>query len=388
MIDLLAWMVGLPPLILSLVLTIELVAGQWPVRRRVDAAAAMPRSVVLIPAHDEAGVIAATIAALRAVAPPETRLLLVADNCRDDTANIARGLGVETIERIDPDHFGKGFALAFAREHLRQDPPEIVLLVDADCEVVGDGLRQLAAAAQATGRPVQSSYLLRPRPDLGARVAVSGFAFLVRNLIRQRGLAQIGAPALLTGSGIAFPWAAFDAAPLGTDDIVEDLVIGIALARAGHGAIFAPATTIWSDPARPRALWAQRTRWEQGFLRSGTALAPSLLSAGGWPLFWMGLHLLVPPLALLGTVDALALLMLGIIASMGGSAVPLALLAAAVLLLLFLLWLSWVRFGRAQITAGQLLVLPIYMIWKLPIYVAALLRPERRWKRTDRDGLV
>lgn len=385
MIDIVAGLIALLPLILSLILTIELIAAQAPVRAIPTGAA--PRSLILIPAHDEAAGIAATIAALRAGAP-DIPILLVADNCRDDTAAIARVLGVETIERRDPKRIGKGFALALARDHLVADPPEVVLLVDADCSVAEDGLARLAAAAQATGRPVQSAYLMRPRRDLGAKVALSGFAFLVRNLVRQRGLARLGAPALVTGSGIAFPWAAFAAAPLATDDLVEDLAIGVALARAGMAPSFLPAVQTWSDPARPRALRAQRTRWEQGFLRTGLPLVPGLLSAGRWPLFWMGLHLLVPPLALLGMIDAMALILLGVLVAAGATALPLGMLAAVTAALLLLLLLAWARFGRAQIGAGQLLALPLYMAWKLPIYIAALLRPERHWKRTDRDGPI
>lgn len=385
MIDLVAWLIALPPLILLLILAIELIAAQAPVRARPTGAA--PRSMILIPAHDEAAGIAATIAALRRGAP-DIPILLVADNCRDDTAAVARELGVETIERHDPERIGKGFALAFARDHLAAAPPEVVLLIDADCTLAGESLARLAAAAQMTGRPVQSAYLMRPRPDLGAKVALSGFAFLVRNLVRQRGLAQLGAPALLTGSGIAFPWTTFVAAPLATGDLVEDLAIGVALARAGMAPCFLPEVQIWSDPASPRALRAQRTRWEQGFLRTGLPLVPGLLGAGRWPLFWMGLHLLVPPLALLGTIEALALIALAALGATGASALPLHLLITAIAVLLLLLLLAWARFGRTQIRASQLLALPLYMAWKLPIYIAALVRPERRWKRTDRDGPV
>lgn len=384
MIDPIAWLICLPPLLVTLVLATELAAAHWPSRRLVDGA--VPRTTILIPAHDEATGIAATIGALHDDAPPGSRLLLVADNCSDDTAAIAREMGVETIERVDPDRVGKGFALAFARDHLAADPPEVVLLIDADCRVPGDGLARLASAAQARQRPVQSAYLLRPRPELGARVAVSGFAFLVRNLVRQRGLARLGAPALLTGSGIAFPWASFAKAPLATDDLVEDLAIGVALAQTGDPPIFMAGVETWSDPARPRALWAQRTRWEQGFLRTGLPLAPGLMFAGRWPLFWMGLHLLVPPLALLGAINAATLLALGGLAASGGPALPAQLLAAAVVVALLLIVLAWVRFGRAQIRPGQFVALPFYIAWKLPIYVATLLRPERRWKRTDRDG--
>lgn len=379
MIDLLAWLSLLPPAIPSLVLAIELAAGQW-ARRPLPERDARHVAIV-VPAHDEAAGIAATLAAIRATAPPGARLLVVADNCGDDTAARARAAGADVIERVDPDRIGKGFALAFAREHLAGAPPDVVIVIDADCSVPGDGIARLAAAALGSGRPVQSAYLLRPRPDLGAMVGLSGFAFLIRNLVRQRGLARLGAPALLTGSGMAFPWAAFRAAPLETGDLVEDLAIGIALTRAGHPPAFLPQVTTWSDPALRRAALAQRTRWEQGFLRTAMTQSWRLLCEGRW----LGLHLMVPPLALLAATDAAALAVLGLLARQGATPLPFLILAGLLAVMLLLLGLSWARFGRAQISAARLLLIPVYMLWKLPIYLAAALRPERRWIRTRRD---
>lgn len=379
MTELSAWIILLFPAAATLVLVVELAAAQLPVPRPPGADDPF-RLVILVPAHDEAAVIAATAASLRRAAPAEARLLVIADNCRDETAALARAAGAEVIERDDPARRGKGFALDFARGRLAGDPPQVVIVIDADCSVAGDGIVRLAAVALATGRPVQSTYLMRPRPERGAMVGLSGLAFLIRNLVRQRGLARLGAPALLTGSGMALPWEAFAAAPLASADLVEDLGIGIALARAGRPAVFLPDARTWSEPARPGAALAQRARWEQGFLRTAAAQAFPLIASARWPQLWLGLHLLVPPLALLAILDAVAL---GLLAPM--AALPFTILAVLVAAALLMLGLSWARFGREQISGGRLLLIPLYVIWKLPLYFAALARPERRWIRTERD---
>lgn len=383
MIDLIAWMLFLPPAVMTTILAVELFAAIWTPPILADRA---PRSIaIVVPAHDEAAGIGDALAAIGATAPEHRRLIVIADNCSDDTADRARAAGAEVIERTDADRRGKGFALAFAREHLAGDPPDVVVIIDADCTVAGDGIARLAVAAHGSGRPVQSAYLLRPRPDLGPMVGISGFAFLLRNLVRQRGLARLGAPALLTGSGTAFPWPAFAAAPLATDDLVEDLAIGIALARAGHPPAFLQDAVTWSEPARQRASLSQRTRWEQGFLRTAAARAPGLIASGRWPLAWLGCNLLVPPLALLVAIVGAALVLLGGLALAGAAPAPLVSLAALLGIAALLLGLSWARFGREQISAGRLLLAPLYVLWKLPIYIAAALRPERRWIRTRRD---
>ena len=67
----------------------------------------------------------------------------MADNCTDATADIARSVGVEVIERIEPDRRGKGFALDFAREHLERAPPQVVIVIDADCATDSESLARL-----------------------------------------------------------------------------------------------------------------------------------------------------------------------------------------------------------------------------------------------------
>ena len=71
---------------------------------------------VIVPAHNEAEVIERTVSSLRKIDWPADRfrVLVVADNCTDTTAVLARGAGAEVLERHDPTLRGKGYALAFA----------------------------------------------------------------------------------------------------------------------------------------------------------------------------------------------------------------------------------------------------------------------------------
>src|SRR5262245_47749036 len=99
-----------------LVLAVEALASLLPLRHRPPAAAERVPCVILMPAHDEEVGIAATIANVREQLVPGDRILVVADNCTDETATIARAAGVEVAERSDPDRRGKGFALDFGLE--------------------------------------------------------------------------------------------------------------------------------------------------------------------------------------------------------------------------------------------------------------------------------
>lgn len=100
------------------------------------------RSRLLWPA--EARVIADTPARISAPLRPQGRILVVADNCSDDTASIARGLGAEAVERHDALRRGTGYALAHGVAHLQAlGAPARVVIVDADCSL---GLARAGAA--------------------------------------------------------------------------------------------------------------------------------------------------------------------------------------------------------------------------------------------------
>lgn len=374
----------------NLVIAVELIAGLRP-RALALSDDPMPDTVVLVPAHDEAAGIGAMLARVLPLLPAGAELLVVADNCTDDTAACARAAGAVVTERHDASARGKGHALAHGRAVLagRPSPPAVVIVLDADCVPEPGALERLARAAATTGRPVQGSYLFEPRADGSPMVRISGFAFLVKNLVRQAGLARIGAPAVLTGSGMAFPWPLFVTAPLATDDIVEDLAIGIALARDGAAPRFDAGATIWTAPAAGGATIAQRTRWEHGFVVTARRVALPLVAEGlrrrRPGLAWLGLHVAVPPLALLLGIDGAALAMLAVLWWLGAAVAPLVLGLALVGVVGLGVVAAWARHGRAQVSAGALARAPLYLLWKLPIYLKLVRGAETRWVRTERS---
>ncbi|UAK23357.1 glycosyltransferase family 2 protein [Sphingomonas nostoxanthinifaciens] len=386
----LAWVIALVQLASALPFLIETGMGLLPGRRRSTSPASLA-TAILVPAHDEAAHIAAILAGIQAAIPSGTRLLVVADNCTDATAAVARTTGAEVIERNDPARRGKGYALAFGRDHLAEDPPQAVVVIDADCVPEPDAVAAIAAEAVARTRPIQSRYLLRPVPGALAMVQVSNFAFVVKNLVRQRGLARLGLPAPLTGTGMAFPWSLFRDAPLATADRVEDLALGIHFARIGHPPLFAADALVWSDPAARAATLGQRSRWEGGFLATARALGPTLLGEGlrrgRMGLFWLGLHVMTPPLALLVMANLALLVLVLILAVLGAGAGALVLSAAILVALGLVVLLAWAIEGRPWLKARSLALLPFYLLWKIPMYARLLLgRGPSGWNRTERTG--
>lgn len=376
----------------SLVLAVECVVGalssarcRLPVRPGV-------RTAVLVPAHDEEAVLGATLRALRPELGPRDRLVVVADNCTDRTAEVAEAEGAEVVERHDPERRGKGWALAFGVRALAADPPDVVVVVDADCRVSPGAVARLAGHAAATRRPVQADYVHAPS-DATARSAVSGFAFLLKNRVRPRGLAALGLPSQLTGSGEAFPWALVagaDAGALGEGALAEDYRAGLELGLRGAPPLPCVCTRCTSAlPDRAPAAATQRRRWEHGHLAVLLQHAPRLLRAGvargRTDMVAQALDLLVPPVTFLALLQALALA-LGVVAAAAGlSSWPLALALSSSYLAGLGVSAAWWRFGRDVLPPRRLVAVPAYVAWKVPMYAAYLLgRGETRYGRTPR----
>jgi cellulose synthase/poly-beta-1,6-N-acetylglucosamine synthase-like glycosyltransferase len=381
---------GIALLVPALVLCIEVAAAAFPPRRQTHVPSGpRPRVDVLVPAHDEATYIEATVAALLRQLAPGDRVIVVADNCRDETAALALRAGACVLERRHPERIGKGYALAAGVEFTHADPPSVVLVVDADTRP-GEGLvATLATLAHATGRPVQAAYTLEPPREawLGARL--SAFAFRLRNQVRPRGLARLGLPCGLTGSGMAIPWERLRAAALAHGRTAEDLALGVELALAGAPPLFCDDVGVVGRlPERSAEAFDQRRRWEHGHLGVALASTKALLRAAvarrDPALAALALDLCVPPLSLWGLLWLAAAAPAAGLAMFGGAAAPMTLLALAALLAGGAVAFAWQRFARDLLPPAAWRELPGYWLAKLPSHLDFLRRREDRWRASER----
>lgn len=391
MIALLAWLLALPPLIALSIFVLETLLGLGRLRE-APPPPGQPETVILMPAHNEAATIGSTLDRLQPALGQNIRLLVVADNCTDDTAKIIQSRGHAVVERHDPENRGKGFALAFGRDHLLASRDErtleCVVVLDADCETDAASLSTLTRTCVARRVTVQSRNILREASDAPAKVQMSSFAFWIKSVVRQRGGMRLGGAVLVTGTGTAYPWALFKTLPLATSNIVEDLAIGIHLTRNRQAPIYLDSASVRSAAADETATLSQRTRWEHGFLQTARTFAFSAIHDGilsrNRKLLHLGLHLLVPPLTLLLLVSLTALAATGVLAWLGGDWSAFVALAAAILLAAAAILLNWAVEGRRWLSARAMLQLPLYMVWKLPVYLGFMRGKSVGWVRTER----
>jgi cellulose synthase/poly-beta-1,6-N-acetylglucosamine synthase-like glycosyltransferase len=348
-----------------------------------------PPFAVLMPAHNEEAIISDTVRLLLPQLRQCDQLLVVADNCSDQTAALARAAGATVVERTNADLRGKGYALDHGVRHLAKAPPAVLVVVDADCQVQDGSLLRLAGEATRLGRPIQALYLMLPPDQATLKQRVAAWAWRLKNWARPKGWQRIGGPCQLMGTGMAFPWALMPKMDLANGHLVEDMKLGAELALSGHPPeFFQHAVVISQFPTSESAQQSQRTRWEHGHLSVMASLGPTLffraMKRFDIQAMAMALDLLVPPIALLATllgVFGLASLM-HLFA--GGAAGPLIVMIALTFAFTLAVWRAWWGWGRDLVSGRELLGLPLYLLGKLPVYASFVARKQKEWVRTDR----
>jgi len=385
----LAGVVAVPAFVLLMQVAVAVFTRPAPPQAPSDAAG--PSVAILMPAHNEAAGITTAIASVLPQLRPGDRLLVVADNCSDDTAGVARAAGAEVAERHEPLRRGKGYALDFGVRALESRPPAIVVVMDADCIIEEGSLERLVRRCGSSGRPVQALYLMRSPAEAGLKSRISEFAWVVKNHVRPTAFLRLGLPCQLMGTGMAFPWSIIGKAPLASGHLVEDMQLGIDLAVAGVPPLFCADACVTSVfPSSDVGAVAQRTRWEHGHLSVIASGAPRLLAGAvtrrRLDLAAMALDLCVPPLASLALSTSAICALAALLYLLTGKIAPLLVALAAAVAMGLAIGLAWRSFGRGILSLADLLAAPGYALAKLPIYARVLTRRQQEWIRARRDG--
>lgn len=283
------------------------------------------RLVVLIPAHDEELLVGRVVGSLLSQTYPRNlfRILVIADNCTDDTARVAIDAGADAVMvRVAPDARGKGRALRWAMDQIlvAENPPDAIVSIDADSIADPDMLRALVERYEAGAEAVQSDY--RALGDGSTSATLREAAFLLMNRVRPAGRNILGMSGFLTGNGWLLgsdllrrkPWSAFSS----TEDREYSLDLeseGVSIAFAGAAGVRAPTAP------NQQAAATQQERWEGGWASLLRARGPQLLAHSirrrSGRLVLAAFDLAVPPLGLL-TAGAVGGLVVAGAGALGG----------------------------------------------------------------------
>lgn len=358
--------------------------------KAMPAAARRTRFAMVVPAHDEEPSIAATVQSLLGVDyPAELRtVVVVADNCSDRTAAVARSAGARVIERQNKELRGKGYALELAFETLLgEGQVDAIVVVDADTTVSSQLLSAFDARLAAGAGACQGRYGVRNvhaswRTKLMA-IALGAFHDL-RSLARER----LGLSCGLRGNGMAFSAATLRAHPNRAYGLVEDVEYAVHLGLVGVRVHYVHEAEVLGEMASSgKTAASQRQRWEGGRAvvmqkHLGPLLARGL--RGDRVALELGFDLLTPPLSKIVLVVAAGFVLEAVawLCGYGPTSAIWLWLGSALAVVLYVLrgamlsGLGWEAFK-------VLLAAPGYVVWKM-LRVAR--GPANTWVRTEREG--
>ena len=358
------------------------------------------RVCVVVPAHNEEPVVAATLRSLTAQNYPAdlVRVVVIADNCTDATASIARESGAIVWERTNTSERGKGYALAWAFDRLEteSDPSDFYVIVDADTEAAPDFLARIVARAASIGdrAAVQGRYRVLNSAD-GWRAALMAAAFDLVNHVKPMGRERLGLSAGLKGNGMIFGRETLRVAKWRGDSITEDLDFGLDLLEF-HGirVAYAPDAVVRAQmPSGEVESRSQRDRWEQGRQEIVTRRAAKLfwrgVTTGDFRKVDAALDMVIPPLTELFALLAAWSLVCALDVSLGwASAWWFAPVVLAWLGFFVYVFGGLKKAGASPEAWGAITQAPAYMVWKLVRYAVTTAKGVLYGKRNGGDEWV
>jgi cellulose synthase/poly-beta-1,6-N-acetylglucosamine synthase-like glycosyltransferase len=362
-------------------------------RRRPEAGPGTTRFLIVIPAHDEQDSIAATVESCRSMAydPRLFRVLVIADNCTDLTAEAARIADAEVVERFDSTRRSKGYALEdiLKPENLRD--ADAVLVIDADT-VVDPDLLSAFSGAIASGHDWMQCYYTVRNAGASWRTRLMTYAFSLFNGVSLLGQEGLGLGAGFKGNGMCFTTKGLKRVPWKACGLVEDMEFSWRLHALGERIHFLPRSRVYGEMVSRggRAAASQRRRWEAGrrsIPRKYFGVVARSPSLGLYRKIMYMIQLVFPPLVTLAVIFLLAAtvhpaaLIDPRLAPLSHLLLPFHGAMAAVMLAYVLCPVAVM--GLPARYLADLLLVPYYAVWKLAVSAG---RAPSTWVRTQRES--
>lgn len=351
---------------------------------------------IIIPAHNEEKMIAKTIYSINGIIYPQTKyeVFVVADNCSDNTAHIAKHLGVNVLERIDSSKKGKGYALRWAFDKLlsEQDKYDAFIVIDSDSLISGNYLHVINHYIKQGSRVIQSSDLVLPQKNNWSSEATR-IGFILFNYVRPLGRKYLGFDMGLRGNGMCFTKEVLAEIPWQSWALTEDLEYGLILLLKGERITFAPEATVWAHmPLKADNAESQRERWEKGrkditksYSRTFLRKSIEKRSIAFLDVF---IDLITPPF-----VNTMLIISVLLICSIVLSfLMPINGIYAVIWALFLIIGFVHLLLGLKLVHADKdlyksVLYIPIYVIWKVKVLVKTLFSDKpKTWVRTNRES--
>jgi cellulose synthase/poly-beta-1,6-N-acetylglucosamine synthase-like glycosyltransferase len=240
------------------------------------------RFALVVAAHNEEPVIANVIDSLKQQSYPQDLydIFVIADNCTDNTADIARKNGAFVYERFNNLQRGKGYALDWMFKKLFNiyDKYDAVAVFDADNLVSANFLREMNKQLR-NGHKIIQGYIDSKNPFDSWITLSYSIAFWLSNQLFQTPRYYLGLSCGLCGTGFAIDIQVLREIGWGATCLTEDLEFTMKLAIHGMKVAWAQNAVVYDEkPLTLKQSWNQRKRWMQGHADCARRFLPLLFS--------------------------------------------------------------------------------------------------------------
>ena len=350
--------------------------------RRATSPDQRARLLFLIPAHNESYTIAPCVESLLAMGGmrADSRVIVVADNCTDDTAAVARKLGAEVLERFDTLRRGKPPALAWAMTQVQLGDYDSVVIIDADT-VVDAGFADALAECGPLRDVALQAYHDTWNPSESWLAVLGELLASVRYQGQYPAKARVGLNVPLTGNGMVLGTGVLERAGWVDESLTENWELYARYTERGERIAYARDARLFAQEVKTLAQGTvQRRRWQAGrWIVFKSHLWPMLTSRSiGWHQKIDAIGELSVPGPVLQAAIALVLAI-----PLGLSKVPFAqavALAFVLSLIPTIAWtlVAWARHPKPGRIALAFLRIPMYIGWRMTVALLAV--------RTGRSG--
>ena len=239
--------------------------------------------MAIIPAHNEEAVVGNLVESLinQDYDKELYDIYVIADNCTDNTAKIAKEAGAIVYERFDEAHKTKGYALNwFLKQKIEENADyDAFLIFDAD-NIVDKNFIKVMNKKLCQGEEVVQGYKDIKNPT--ESWVSAGYAFFYWTMHRFYHLARynIGLSPLLNGTGFMVKFDLIKQNGWDTKTLTEDIEFSLKQIIKGRKLGWATDAIVYDEqPEVFKASWKQRSRWTVGHIQCMKAYTKDLALA-------------------------------------------------------------------------------------------------------------
>ena len=351
--------------------------------------------MMILPAHNEASVIGALVESLQALDYPKELydIYVIADNCTDNTAQIAKDLGAIVYERFDEKRKTKGFAMQwFLNQKIKENADyDAFCVFDAD-NVVDKNFLNAMNKKLCQGEEIVQGY--RDIKNPADSWISAGYALFYWMMNRFYHLARynLGLSPLINGTGFMVDFNLIKPTGWDTITLTEDIEFSLKNIAKGRKLGWATDAIVYDEqPTEFKQSWSQRSRWTVGHLQcmkyytkdlaEGVLEYRTLMNFDGF-LYLMGIPMMIVTFLLLA-INTVIFLADGMSAGMLIFNYIKYLVATFIVPVFTAIFVMIIEKKPIKKMWKGILLYPVFMASWILINIKCIIKPNTQWEKIE-----